>query len=275
MTAADALRTVEADLAAARVDDARRSAELLVEHVVGVRRADVYADGDRRLSDEEERALAAVVARRRAREPVQYILGEWDFRRLTLKVDGRALIPRPETEVLVDRCLAVIADVPAPRVLDVGVGSGAIALALADERPDARVTGIDSSAAALALARENASRLAIGVELLERDAAAGLPPGPWDLVVSNPPYVPDHEVASLAPEVREWEPREAIVDAGQTAAVARAARHVLAHGGRLVVETHWNGAPAVAALLEALGYADVRSTRDLAGHERVVEGRRS
>jgi release factor glutamine methyltransferase len=275
VTVAEALRAIEADLAAARVDDARRSAELLLEHVLGVRRADLFSDHERTLTGEEEHALAEVVARRRAREPVQYILGEWDFRRLTLKVDRRALIPRPETEVLVERCLALLEDVPAPRVLDVGVGSGAIALSIADERPDARVTGIDSSADALVLARENASRLAIEVELVERDAAADLPPGPWDLVVSNPPYVPEHEVDSLEPEVREWEPREAIADAGQTRAVACAAAGVLAPGGWLVLETHWDRAPAVASLLEGLGYVDVRRTRDLAGHERVVEGRRS
>ena len=274
MTVAEALRAVEADLAAARIDETRRSAELLVEHVLGVTRSDLYVDGDRGLTDAEAAALAAVVERRRAREPVQYILGEWNFRHLTLKVDRRALIPRPETEVLVERCLALVAGVAAPRVLDVGVGSGAIALAIADERPDARVTGIDSSTGALALARENASRLGIRVELLERDAAAGLAPGPWDLVVSNPPYVPAEEYDALAPEVRDWEPRAAVVDQGQTEAIARAARGVLAADGRVVLETHWDRARGVAALLESLGYGCVRVTRDLAGRERVVEGRR-
>ena len=245
-----------------------------MEHVLGVRRSDLYADGDRTLTDVEAAALAAAVARRRTREPVQYILGEWEFRRLTLKVDPRALIPRPETEMLVERCLALLAGVTAPRVLDVGVGSGAIALAIADERPDARVTGIDSSTGALALAGENASRLGIDVELLERDAAAGLPPGPWDLVVSNPPYVPAQEFDTLAPEVHEWEPRAAVVDEGQTEAIARAARSVLARDGRLVLETHWDRARDVAALLASLEYDGVRVTRDLAGRERVVEGRR-
>ena len=275
MTVAEALRATEAELAAARVDDSRRTAELLLEHVLGARRADLYSDGDRALTGHEERALAAAVARRRAREPVQHILGEWGFRRLTLKVDRRALVPRPETEVLVERCLALLCDVVAPRVLDVGVGSGAIALSMADERPDARVTGIDSSSAALELARENAARLAIHVELVERDAAAGLPPGPWDLVASNPPYVPEHEVEGLAPEVRDWEPHAAIADHGHTEVIARHARDVLAPGGTLVLETHWESARGVAALLASLRYGDVAITRDLAGRERVVEGRRA
>ena len=274
MTVAEALRAVEADLAAARIDEARRNAELILEHVLDVRRGDLYADGDCALTADEERDLAAVVERRRAREPVQYILGEWNFRRLRLKVDRRALIPRPETEVLVERCLALLEGVDAPRVLDVGVGSGAIALALADERPDARVVGVDSVDAALSLARENRERTGLGVELVEHDVAHGLPSGPWDLVVANPPYVPAAEYETLAREVRDWEPRAAIVDAGQTEVIAQAAVDVLGGRAWLVLETHWDRARDVAALLERLSFVDVRVTRDLAGRERVVEARR-
>ena len=167
---------------------------------------------------------------------MQHILGEWGFRRLSLKVDGRALIPRPETEIVVERVLALLTGVADPRVLDVGTGSGAIALALADERPDARVTGIDTSFAALALARENAARLGLPVELERHDLFDGLPAGPWDAVVSNPPYISPSGRDSLAPEVRDWEPAAALFSEGATEAVAHAAVEVLADGGVLVLE---------------------------------------
>ena len=220
-------------------------------------------------------ACRELVRQRGRREPLAYVLGEWGFRRLTLRVDRRALVPRPETEVVVERCLALLDGVEAPAVLDVGVGSGAIALAIADERPGARVTAVDASLDALALARENAAAtgLADRVSLVEHDAKAGLPPGPYDLVVANPPYVAEREIEELPPEVRDWEPREALVERGHTSAVARGACSVLRPGGWLVLETHEHAARAVAAELESLGYGDVAISRDLAGRERVVEGR--
>ena len=141
-------------------ETARLDAELLLAHSLGRERIELYTDFDRPLSDAELDGYRALVARRAHREPVAYILGEWGFRRLTLAVDRRALIPRPETEIVVERCLVRLRDVDAPRVLDVGTGTGAIALALADEHPGARVTAIDVSADALALARENVARTA-------------------------------------------------------------------------------------------------------------------
>jgi release factor glutamine methyltransferase len=216
------------------------------------------------------------VARRELREPLAYVLGEWGFRGLLLKVDRRVLVPRPETEVVVERCLALLRDLAEPDVLDVGVGSGAIALAIADEHPGARVTAIDSSPDALAVARENSAALGLAdrVRLLERDAAAGLREAAWDLVVSNPPYVREEELDGLQPEVRDWEPRAALVGAGATEAVAAAALPALRPGGHLVLETADGGAAEVAELLARLGFDDIRRTRDLAGRERVVEGRR-
>jgi len=210
--------------------------------------------------------------RRGRREPLAYVLGEWGFRRLVLRTDARALVPRPETEIVVERALALLEGVDAPRVVDVGTGSGAIALALAQERPGARVTATDVSPRALALARENAERLGLEVEVVETSLLEGIS-GPFDLVVSNPPYVAADELAALAPEVRDWEPREALVDAGQTAALARDARARLSPGGWLLLEVHARQADAVAALLEALGYVDAKVTRDLTGRERVVEAR--
>ena len=276
MSVADALRSATEELARNGVATAAIDAEWLVGKAVCLSRSRLAVERDRVLGEEERRLVGELVGRRAAREPLAYVLGEWGFRRLTLKLDARALVPRPETEVTVERCLALLDGVAEPTVLDVGTGSGAIALALADEHPGVRVTAIDSSEDALALARENVEAHGFGerIELVHADAASGLPGGPYDLVVSNPPYVLEEELPGLAPEVVSWEPRGALVDRGQTELVARQARAVLVAGGRLVLETHWAGAPAVAALLAGLGYTDVETTRDLAGRERVVEGTR-
>lgn len=269
------LRAVEAELSEAGVETPSVDAELLVGHVLGLSRSELGLARDRTVSGREQAALDALVARRARREPLQYILGEWGFRRLLLKVDARALIPRPETEVVVERVLALIAGVDAPAVLDVGVGSGAIALAIADEYPRALVVGIDSSHEALALARENAARCGLDVQLRQHDLFSGLPSGPWDAVVSNPPYVPEADRQGLAPEVRDWEPAAALFDRGETAALVGHAADVLVDGGAFVVEVGDGQAEAVATTLASSGYVGIRVTRDLAGRERVVEGRRA
>jgi release factor glutamine methyltransferase len=252
----------------------RLDAELLLAHSLGRRRIELYTDFDRPLSSEELDAYRELVARRARHEPVAYILGEWGFRRLTLKVDRRALIPRPETEIVVERALAHLRGLDAPVVLDVGTGTGAIALAIADEHPGARVTAIDVSADALDLAGENAARTGLAVELLEHDAAGGLPGGPYDLVVSNPPYVERAELTTLMPDVRDFEPHVALVGDRMPEVVARAALDVLRRGGHLVLEIGDGQALATAAVLAALGYGQVVTTSDLAGRDRVVEGRR-
>jgi release factor glutamine methyltransferase len=269
----DAVERVTATLAEAGVPDPRTDAEILVAEVHGVSRSELFVPNGE-LSAAAQARLAELVARRRRREPLQYVLGEWGFRRLTLTVDRRALIPRPETEVLVERCLALVADVPEPRILDVGVGSGAIALALADERQEARITAVDASPDALSLARENAERtgLADRVELVHGDLFVGLA-GPFDLVASNPPYVSEAELPALEPEVRDWEPRQALVGEGITEAVADGAREVLAPHGALVLETAGGMASDVAAYLARLGYVDVRASPDLTGTGRIAEGR--
>ncbi len=248
-------------------------AEWLVAHVLGTSRSELALRAREPVAAAEQERLAVLAARRTAGEPLQYVLGEWGFRRLTLTVDRRALIPRPETEIVVERCLALLAGLDRPRVLDVGTGSGAIALAIADEHTGARVTGLDVSVEALALARENAERTGLRLELVEHDAFAGLPDGPWELVVSNPPYVDPDERASLAPEVRDWEPATALFGREATGSVARGALPVLAAGGSLVLEVGDGQAGEVGALLGRLGYRDVAATRDLAGRDRVVEGR--
>ena len=269
-----ALDDAEARLGIAGCVTPRVDAEFLLAHVLGTTRSALHADGHRALTREEHAELERLLARRETREPLAYVLGEWGFRRLTLKTDRRALVPRPETEIVVQRCLVLLRGIEAPHVLDVGTGSGAIALAIADEHPGARVTGIDSSQEALALARENAERLGFGgeFELVEHNLFEGLPEGPWDLVVSNPPYVRPEEIGTLAPEVRDWEPRAALVGEGATEAIAEQARSVLGSGAALVLETADGDAERVAALLRELGYGEVAVTRDLAEHARVVEG---
>jgi release factor glutamine methyltransferase len=271
-TVREALARVRARLAAAGCDTPRVDAELLLAHVLGTTRSSVLADGERALSADEAEELARLTERRATREPLAYVLGEWGFRRLVLHVDPRVLVPRPETEVVVDRCLALIAGIAEPRVLDVGVGSGAIALAIADEHPGARVTGIDASTDALAVARENAARTRSEVDFIEHDLFGGLPPGAWDLVVSNPPYVRPEEIERLSPEVRDWEPRTALVADRATEAVVETARDVLEPGGALVLEVADGDARRIAGLLRELGYVAVTVTNDLTGRERVVEG---
>jgi release factor glutamine methyltransferase len=259
-------------LEAAGCESPEVDAEILVAHVLGLTRSELALDSSRKLLKTEERTLEDLVARRESREPLAYVIGEWGFRRLLLDVDARVLVPRPETEIVVERCLARIGTVAEPRVLDVGTGSGAIALAIADEHPGARVTGVDASSGALEVAGGNVVRTGVAIDLRAWDLFTGLPDGPWDLVVSNPPYVLPEEIEALAPEVRDWEPREALAGVGATEAVARGARDVLADRGALVLEVAAEDASRVATLLDTLGYVDVIATKDLTGRDRVVEG---
>jgi release factor glutamine methyltransferase len=263
VTVAEALRRAELQFGEAGIDTPRVDAELLLAHVLGVSRTGLHERRSLDVPDDFE----SLLQRRSRREPLAYVLGEWGFRRLVLNTDTRALVPRPETEVVVERCLALLRDEPAPRVLDLGTGSGAIALAIADERPDARVTAVDSAPEAVALARENAERLDLEIEVREGDletAAEG-----WDLVVSNPPYIPADEWESLQPEIRDWEPRDALVGEGLHEEIAR-----LASTRLLVFEVGDGQADRVADALASLGYGDVTITPDLAEEDRVVEGRR-
>ncbi len=246
-----------ARLADAGCDTPRLDAELLLADALGIDRLDLYTR-DR----DEPPGFADRVARRAAREPVAYITGRRAFRNVELAVDPRVLIPRPDTETLVEVALALLPD--GARVHDVGSGSGAIALALKDERPDLVVSGSDASPDAVEVARANADRLGLEVSFA---AARGLPPGDYDLVVANLPYVREDEWDALAPEIREYEPREALVSGadgldaiGELVAAARS-------GMRLALEHAPDQAAEVRALLH-----DASTTRDLAGRERVTVG---
>jgi release factor glutamine methyltransferase len=266
LTLADVLNAAVEYLGARGIDTPRLDAELLLARALGLQRIELYTQHDRPLTETERARARDLVRRRGAREPLAYVLGDWGFRRLTLRTDKRALVPRPETEIVVDRCLALLDGTAAPRIVDVGTGTGAIALALKDERPDAHVTATDRSADALALARENAQANHLEIELLQADLLEGVA-GPFDLVVSNPPYVAADELAALAPELAH-EPADALLDRSQTQRLIETARF-----GWLVLEVHEERARDVAVELERAGFADVLVSQDLTGRDRIVEGR--
>jgi len=254
----------------------RLDAELLIGHALGLPRIELYTNFDRPLDEPELAACRALLERRGRREPVAYILGRWGFHGLDLAVDGRVLVPRPETEVLVERCLALLEGLRAPRFADVGTGSGAIALAVKAARPDAAVTATDVSADALAVARANAAALGLDVELIETDLLAGVE-GRFAVIASNPPYIGEGEMAALEPEVAEYEPRLATV-AGPAGTevlerLVAAAPAALEPGGSLVVECGAGQAEAVRGLMAAAAAEESTAEPDLAGIDRVVAGR--
>jgi release factor glutamine methyltransferase len=254
----------------------RLDAELLIAHALGVSRIDLYTGHDRLLDEGELAAVRGLLERRGRHEPVAYLLGSWGFRGLDLAVDERVLVPRPETEELVGVCLELLGVQAAPCVLDVGTGSGAIALAVKHERPVANVTAVDISDGALDVARGNAERLRLEVEFLRSDLLDGLSGRRFDLIASNPPYIADAAVESLQPEVRDFEPRLATVsgpDGGELLArLVDDAPGNLERPGWLVVECADGQAPSVQARMRERGYADVQVHADFAGIDRTVAG---
>jgi release factor glutamine methyltransferase len=258
----DALDSAVIALTAAGCDTPRLDAEVLLAAVLGVDRAALVSDPLRSLAGSEARAFADHARRRREREPVAYITGVRGFRFLELLVDRRVLIPRPETEHVVEAAL----DLPAgTRVVDIGTGSGAIALALKAERPDLEVFGTDTSGDALDVARGNANRLNLDVSFIHGDLLAGLEAG---AIVSNPPYIADGTV--LMPEITRYEPHEALFAGPDGLAVLR--RLFLAP---FVAVEHGEGqAGAVEAIAREAGFTGISRIRDLAGIERVLVARR-
>ncbi|MDQ5979096.1 MAG: release factor glutamine methyltransferase [Verrucomicrobiota bacterium] len=258
------------------VDSARLNAELLIGHALGLKRMQLYLQFERPLTEAELELVRPLVKRRGNREPLQYILGSAEFCGLKLKVDRRALIPRPETEYLVELVGAKLGTAPTS-ILDLGTGTGALALALATKYPAARVTAVDKSADALALATENTQALGLGdrVRLQISDWFSAVPGGDkFDLVVANPPYLTDAEVAEATPEVREHEPRGALLAGEEGCAdlelIIRQARPFLTAGGLLACET---GIAQHARLLKAAtacGYVRTESMRDLTGRDRYL-----
>jgi len=254
----------------------RLDAELLTAHALGLPRLQLYIQFDRPLSPTELAAIRELVKRRQAGESVAYLLGKKEFFGLELAVDRRVLVPRPDTETLVDEALE--RGRGAARVADVATGSGAIAIALASRLPQASVYASDVSADALAVARANAERHGMAITFVEGDLDAPLAAhGPFDLVTANLPYILTGELAALPPEVRA-EPRLALDGGPDGLALVRrlvvAAPRLLAAGGVLVLEVGAGQAPATAELLAAAGLTAVRLRRDLGQVERVVSGQK-
>jgi len=273
-TVREALDSAVIAIAAAGSETPRLDAELLLAAALGLDRTALFLDPGREVTGTAVRAFQDAVRRRSAgREPVAYITGTRGFRHIELAVDPRVLVPRPETELLVEVGVELIAE--GARVVDVGTGSGAVALALARERPDLVVLATDSSADALAVARTNAARLGLDdVVFIHGDLLAGV--GEVDAVLSNPPYVAERERATLAPEITRHEPPGALF-AGEDGldVIRRLVPAAAAAGARLLaLELGEGQAPAVTALLQHAGFGDVDVRRDLAGIERVVVGRR-
>lgn len=271
------------------IHNARLEAELLMAHVLGVGRIDVYLQFERPLTPDEVDAYRETLRRRLRHEPLQYITGETDFRALTLHVDRRVLIPRPETEVLVGAVLEWAAVDATKRsgdstrgaeltALDLGTGAGAIALSLAHEGRFGSIVATDVSKDALAVARDNAERLRLADRVEWRAGPLWdtvLDAERFDVVVSNPPYVAETERDTLMPEVRDWEPAEALFSGDDGLAVIRAiadgAPSRLHGGGLLALEVGAGQAPAVLDRLEETGaFEALRAVRDLTGHDRVV-----
>jgi release factor glutamine methyltransferase len=261
-SAREAVASAAAALEAAGCETPRLDAELLIADALGIDRAALLADTGADVDGAAARLIAERVRRRVGREPVAYILARKGFRHIELRLDGRVLVPRPETELLVEVALELLGGA---RVHEVGTGSGAVALALRDERPDLRVSASDASAAAVEVARANAARLGLELEL---SVARGLPDGRYDLVVANLPYVREDEWHALQPEITRFEPRAALVAGPDGLDAIRELVAGAPPGTRLALEHAAAQAGAVRALL---GEAETR--RDLAGLERVTVGR--
>lgn len=257
------------------IEGGRLDAELLLSDTLKLDRVGLYLNYDRPLSAGELETFRAAVGRRAKREPLQYIRGQAEFWSLPLTVNPAVLIPRPDTEVLVEEALKRIAG--PVRILDVGTGSGAIAIALAHEQPEASVEAVDLSAEALAVAQGNAERNGVAARVtLRQGDLRQLQGAGYDLVVSNPPYIPSADLAGLMPEVREFEPLLAL-DGGDDGLfcyrlLAAQARALLKPGGWLLLEVGIDQAAGVTELLQGAGLVDIFTRADYAGVARVVGG---
>lgn len=258
------------------VESARLNAELLIGHALGLKRMQLYLQFERPLTEAELEKIRPFVKRRGNREPLQYIVGETEFCGLKLKVDRRALIPRPETEYLVELLAGKLTE-PPRSILDLGTGTGALALALAAKYPAATVTAVEKSPEALALARENTELLKLSerVRLLASDWFSALAAEErFSLIVANPPYLTEAEVREATAEVKEHEPHSALLAASEGRAdlehIITHARSFLAEGGLLACETGIAQHAQLLALAQKAGYARAESLQDLTGRDRYL-----
>jgi release factor glutamine methyltransferase len=259
------------------IENPRLDAELLVAHALGIDRMRVILDAQRPLEGAELATLRDLVKRRRAYEPIAYLRGEREFYGRTFRVDARVLVPRPDTETLIDVALTRTRHLSmSARVLDLCTGSGCVAITLALTRPTTQVTATDISEEALALAQENALRLGAPSVAFARADLFGELRGPFDLITANPPYIASAEIETLALDVQRFEPRLALDGGADGLVLLRRivdeAPRYLAKGGVLAMELGAGQADDVAALFEARGFEDVQRARDLARIERVVSG---
>lgn len=269
-------KDAQARLKAARIDSPSIDARLLLEAAADVSRTDILTDPYRHLEPDALARMEGYVTRRLKREPVSRILGRKGFWKIMLSVTPDVLSPRPDTEAVLDVCLKAFPEGQSFEMADLGVGSGAILLAVLAERPAAKGLGTEVSEEALAVARENAANLDLNARavFLRTDWTAGLSDDAFDLVVSNPPYIPSKDIETLDPEVRNHDPRLAL-DGGEDGLdayrlLAPEIRRILKPDGVFAVEIGWDQAAAVRALFEAAGFEEVKVVKDLAGRDRVI-----
>ena len=275
-TLVTAWKAAQTRLKAGRIDSPAIDARLLLEVAAGVGRTDILTDPHRALTVDQAAAYAAMIDRRLKREPVSRILGRKGFWKIMLNVTPDVLSPRPDTEALLDVVLLAYPPQAAFQMIDLGTGSGAILLATLAERPAARGVGTDISSEALAVAKENSANLGLDgrAVFLRTEWAAGFGAAEFDLVVSNPPYIPSGDIAGLDPEVREHDPHLAL-DGGPDGLqayrdLAPEIRRILKPAGVFAVEIGFDQGPQVKALFEAAGFADVKVVKDLSNRDRVI-----
>ncbi|MGH9412989.1 MAG: peptide chain release factor N(5)-glutamine methyltransferase [Terriglobales bacterium] len=271
------LADAAAELERAHIAEPRLTAEILLAHGIGQERSYLYAHPEMQLPPPCEARARAAIAARAGGTPLQYVTGEQDFYGRSFTVSPAVLIPRPETGMVVEAALERMPASAAMRIVDVGTGSGCIAITLALERPHARVTATDLSPGALAVARSNATRLGARVGFVVADLLTPLTGG-LDLIVSNPPYVAENDLATLQPEVRDHEPHLALTSGPKGSEIYERlipqAHGALRPGGWIVLELGYDSAPHVIALLQHSGWHDIETRRDALGWQRVATARR-
>lgn len=262
------------------VENARLDAEYIFAHVLGVKRAALVLNFDDEISEENKNLIRQYIIRRgKHREPLQYIIKEWEFYGRTFKVSEGVLIPRPDTEILVEQCVMLMKEIENPKILDVGTGSGAISITLAKELPDSEVLGLDISDEALKIAVENRElNEALNLKFLKSDVFKNVRDKNYDLIVSNPPYIPMEEYNELMPEVKKYEPKMALTDGGDGyyfyRKISEESMDYLKNGGYLAFEVGYNQGETVSQLMEKNGFRVVGRVADYAGIERVIIGRK-
>ncbi len=262
------------------VENARLDAEYIFSYVLGVKRISLMLNFDEEISEENKNLIRQYIVRRgKYREPLQYIVKEWEFYGYPIKVDGRVLIPRQDTEILVEQCIFLMKEKENPKILDIGTGSGAISIALAKELPESEVLGLDVSDDALKMAVENRELNNVSnLKFLKSDVFQHVREKNYDLIVSNPPYIPVEEYNELMPEVKEYEPRMALTDGGDGyyfyKKISEESVNYLKNGGYLAFEVGYNQGETVSQLMEKNGFQIIGRVADYGGIERVIIGRK-